>query len=54
MVHGEFGNGVVVARVEGHATPALDAALTFSVMPGKLYFFDTSTGKRMGARSGLE
>ncbi|HEX7559257.1 MAG TPA: sn-glycerol-3-phosphate import ATP-binding protein UgpC [Usitatibacter sp.] len=54
MVHGEFGNGIVVARVEGHSTPKIDEALTFSVMPGKLYFFDTSTGKRMRPQSGLE
>jgi sn-glycerol 3-phosphate transport system ATP-binding protein len=47
MVHGEFGNGTVVARLDGHATPPLGAALTFSVMPGKLYFFDTATGKRL-------
>ena len=47
LVHGEFGNGTVVARVDGHATPALDTALMFSVMPGKLYFFDTVTGKRI-------
>jgi sn-glycerol 3-phosphate transport system ATP-binding protein len=52
MVHGEFGNGIVVARVEGHATPRLDENLAFSVMPGKVYFFDTATGKRL--RSGLE
>jgi sn-glycerol 3-phosphate transport system ATP-binding protein len=51
MVHGEFGAGTVVARVEGHATPALGTALHFSVMPGKLYFFDTVTGKRLGPRS---
>jgi sn-glycerol 3-phosphate transport system ATP-binding protein len=47
LVHGEFGNGTVVARVDGHDTPALDTALMFSVMPGKLYFFDTATGKRL-------
>jgi sn-glycerol 3-phosphate transport system ATP-binding protein len=54
MVHGEFGDGIVVARVEGHATPRLDESLTFSVMPGKVYFFDTATGKRIRPRSGLE
>ena len=49
LVHGEFGDGTLVARVDGHHTPALDAALAFSVMPGKLYFFDTATGKRLRA-----
>jgi sn-glycerol 3-phosphate transport system ATP-binding protein len=52
MVHGEFGNGIVVARVEGHSTPQIDETLAFSVMPGKVYFFDTAAGKRL--RSGLE
>jgi sn-glycerol 3-phosphate transport system ATP-binding protein len=47
LVHGAFGDGIVVARVDGHETPALGAELTFSAMPGKLYFFDTATGKRL-------
>jgi sn-glycerol 3-phosphate transport system ATP-binding protein len=47
MVHSAFGGGTVVARVEGHLTPEPGTALTFSVMPGKLYFFDTTTGKRL-------
>ncbi|HEY4997798.1 MAG TPA: TOBE domain-containing protein, partial [Usitatibacter sp.] len=51
MVHGEFGNGTVVARVEGHATPPMGETLLFSVMPGKLYFFDSITGKRIGPRA---
>ena len=51
LVHGEFGGGTVVARVEGHATPALGAQLAFTAMPGKLYFFDTATGKRMRPRT---
>jgi sn-glycerol 3-phosphate transport system ATP-binding protein len=50
MVHGEFGNGIVVARVEGHMTPRPGEALLFSVMPGKLYFFDTVSGKRLSVR----
>ncbi len=50
MVHGAFGSATVVARVEGHSTPALGEARVFSVMPGKLYFFDTATGKRIGSR----
>jgi ABC-type sugar transport systems, ATPase components len=51
MVHGRFGEGTVVARVEGHSTPALGAARVFSVMPGKLYFFDTASGKRLRPRA---
>ena len=47
LVHGAFGNGWLVARVDAHDTPALGAALAFSVMPGKLYFFDSTTGKRI-------
>ena len=49
LVHGEFGGGTVVARVDGHLTPAPGTALVFSVMPGKIYFFDTGTGKRLGS-----
>jgi sn-glycerol 3-phosphate transport system ATP-binding protein len=49
LVHGEFGGGTVVARVDGHMTPEPGTALIFSVMPGKLYFFDTATGKRLRA-----
>jgi sn-glycerol 3-phosphate transport system ATP-binding protein len=51
MVHGEFGDVTVVARVDGHMTPEPGTALVFSVMPGKLYFFDTATGKRLRAPS---
>jgi sn-glycerol 3-phosphate transport system ATP-binding protein len=47
MVHGTFGGGILVARVDGHATPKAGESLTFSVMPGKLYFFDTASGKRL-------
>jgi len=47
LVHGAFGGGTVVARVEGHATPEPGAQLAFTAMPGKLYFFDTGTGKRL-------
>jgi sn-glycerol 3-phosphate transport system ATP-binding protein len=47
LVHGEFGGGSLIARVEGHSTPEPGAMLSFSVMPGKLYFFDTASGKRL-------
>jgi sn-glycerol 3-phosphate transport system ATP-binding protein len=47
LVHGAFGEGIVVARVDGHATPKAGEALEFSAMPGRIYFFDTATGKRI-------
>jgi sn-glycerol 3-phosphate transport system ATP-binding protein len=47
LVHGAVGEGTLVARVDGHATPAMGAELGFDAMPGKLYFFDTATGKRI-------
>jgi sn-glycerol 3-phosphate transport system ATP-binding protein len=49
LVHGIVGEATLVARVDGHATPPVGAELAFSVMPGKLYFFDTATGKRLRA-----
>jgi sn-glycerol 3-phosphate transport system ATP-binding protein len=47
LIHGEFGEGRIVARVDGHATPRVGEQLAFSAMPGKLFFFDTATGKRL-------
>jgi len=47
LVHGAFGTGMLVARVEGHATPAPGELMRFSAMPGRLYFFDTVSGKRL-------
>jgi len=47
LVHGAFGESTLVARVDGHETPAVGAALAFAAMPGKLYFFDSATGKRL-------
>ncbi len=47
LVHGAFGTGTLVARVEGHATPAPGELMRFSAMPGRLYFFDTVSGKRL-------
>ena len=38
----------MVARVEGHVTPQPGEALAFRAMPGKLHFFDTASGKRLG------
>jgi sn-glycerol 3-phosphate transport system ATP-binding protein len=47
LVHGAAAGGEIVARVDGHATPAPGDTLAFTVMPGRLYFFDTTTGKRL-------
>jgi sn-glycerol 3-phosphate transport system ATP-binding protein len=49
LVHGLVGSQIVVARVEGHSTPAAGAELLFHARPGKLYFFDTASGKRLRA-----
>jgi len=47
LVHGLVGGGTLVARVDGHLTPEAGAELVFHARPGKLYFFDTATGKRL-------
>ena len=47
LVHGTLGSGALVARVDGHATPEAGADLVFHARPGKLYFFDSATGKRL-------
>jgi sn-glycerol 3-phosphate transport system ATP-binding protein len=47
LVHGASAGGEIVARVDGHATPAPGETLAFTAMPGRLYFFDTATGKRL-------
>jgi sn-glycerol 3-phosphate transport system ATP-binding protein len=49
LVHGAVGAGTLVARVDGHATPAAGAELAFSARPGKLFFFDTASGQRLRA-----
>jgi sn-glycerol 3-phosphate transport system ATP-binding protein len=51
LVHGTFGSGTLVARVDGHATPEPGETLAFAPMPNKLYFFDTASGKRLHAAS---
>jgi hypothetical protein len=40
---------VIVVRVDGHMTPEAGEALVFSAMPGRVYFFDTASGKRLRA-----
>jgi sn-glycerol 3-phosphate transport system ATP-binding protein len=47
MLHGAFGAGTLVARVEGHSTPPPGSSLALRARPGKLYFFDSATGKRL-------
>ena len=47
LVHGAFGVSTLVARVEGHATPPPGELMRFCVMSGRLYFFDTVSGKRL-------
>ena len=47
LVHGAFGQGSLVVRVDGHATPEAGETLGFAPMPNKLFFFDTATGKRL-------
>jgi len=47
MVHGKVGATPLVARVEGHAAPAIGSTTRFALMPGRLHFFDTVTGRRL-------
>ncbi len=47
LVHGIFGGAPLVARVDGHVTPEPGAQLRFMARSGKVYFFDTNTGKRL-------
>jgi sn-glycerol 3-phosphate transport system ATP-binding protein len=49
LVHGVFGQGTLVARVDGHNTPKLGESLAFAPMPDRLYFFDSASGKRLSA-----
>jgi len=49
LVHTVFGEGALVVRVDGHMTPKPGEMLAFEPMAGKLYFFDTASGKRLRA-----
>ena len=49
LVHGLLGDAMLVARVDGHATPEAGASLVFHARDGKLHFFDTASGKRLRA-----
>jgi sn-glycerol 3-phosphate transport system ATP-binding protein len=47
MVHGAFGEGTLVARVDGHSQVKVGDVLQMRPMAGRLYFFDAATGKRL-------
>jgi sn-glycerol 3-phosphate transport system ATP-binding protein len=49
FVHGAFDDTRLVVRVEGHVMRSVGDVIDFSAMPGKIYFFDTATGKRLKA-----
>ncbi|MEO7742602.1 MAG: sn-glycerol-3-phosphate import ATP-binding protein UgpC [Usitatibacter sp.] len=45
LLHGRIGEGTLIARVDGHMTPKPGEQLVFSTRAGKLFFFDTASGK---------
>jgi len=47
LLHCAFAGHTLVVRVDGHATPEPGSALGVAAMPGKTYFFDSTTGKRL-------
>jgi sn-glycerol 3-phosphate transport system ATP-binding protein len=47
LLHCMLGASTLVVRVDGHVTPAPGTSLSVSAMPGKTYFFDTASGKRL-------
>ncbi len=49
LLHAGFNGTLLVVRIEGHSTPKAGTALDVSILPGKAYFFDTATGKRLAA-----
>jgi sn-glycerol 3-phosphate transport system ATP-binding protein len=49
LLHAGFNGSLLVVRIEGHSTPPAGSALGVSILPGKAYFFDTATGKRLKA-----
>ena len=49
LVHGTLGEGQIIARVDGHLSPEPGEELVFYARHGKLYFFDSTTGKRLRA-----
>jgi sn-glycerol 3-phosphate transport system ATP-binding protein len=49
LLHAGFNGTLLVVRIEGHSTPPAGTAIQVSILPGKAYFFDTATGKRLKA-----
>ncbi len=49
LLHGAFNSTMLIVRIEGHATPPAGTTLDIQIMPGKAYFFDTASGKRLPA-----
>ncbi len=49
LLHGLFDGTALVARIDGHVTPPVGQTIGFHVMPGKLYFFDGASGRRLRA-----
>ncbi|HXZ48123.1 MAG TPA: sn-glycerol-3-phosphate import ATP-binding protein UgpC [Usitatibacter sp.] len=47
LLHGLFDGTPLVARIDGHVTPPAGQVLRFHVLPGKLYFFDGASGRRL-------
>ncbi|APV51736.1 sn-glycerol-3-phosphate ABC transporter ATP-binding protein UgpC [Betaproteobacteria bacterium GR16-43] len=47
MLHCAFGGASLVVRVDGHATPEPGSPVPVSAMAGKLYFFDSTSGRRL-------
>ena len=47
LVHGRLGDSAIVARVDAHARPQPGTTLAFAAKPGRLYFFDSASGKRL-------
>ena len=49
LLHGVFEGHAIVARVDGHATPKAGDAAAFSLVPERVHFFDSATGRRVRA-----
>ena len=47
LLHGLFDGTALVARIDGHITPPVGETVRFHVLPGKLYFFDGASGRRL-------
>jgi sn-glycerol 3-phosphate transport system ATP-binding protein len=47
LLHCQLGPHALVVRVDGHDTPEPGSPLAVAAMPGKTFFFDTASGKRL-------